>query len=213
MVTAFVRPDNHGLKAHRGSVSGSGRGDLHLRGIQQCINGPLAKHVRGLNHDKQWNLVFMNRENPLLHPNRSMCATPLTDLRACSAVIVPPPAALVMLGTPLRLQKVRRLVGLSALKCHLGTLAAQREDHYAPLDSIKKAPIWERVEWSSFHSLLARPVREPEMDTTDEAVHTIAVKKTDFSCSGTVEGPQVMVVQSVKQAVPGAFVAFKQCAL
>ena len=75
--------------------------------------------------------------------------------------------------------KVRRLVGAAAVKCHVGRWTAQHEDDYPPLESIKKAPISEGAEWSSFQSLqsiLARPVLEPELETCDEAVHTMHVE-------------------------------------
>ena len=101
---------------------------------------------------------------------------------------------------------MRRLLGPGVVKCHLGRLTAQHEDDYLqPWDSIKEAPIWEGAEWGSFRSILARPVLEPELEASDEAVHTMHVEG-QISCDGeSIEGPQVMFVQMVKRALLGAF--------
>ena len=101
--------------------------------------------------------------------------------------------------------KVRRLVGPAAVKCHLGRWTATHEEDYPPWESIKKAPLWESEEWGSFRSILARPVVEPEVETTDEAVHTLHVEGQISRDGEPIEGPQVMFVQMVRRALPAAF--------
>ena len=125
--------------------------------------------MRGLQRDRQWKLVFMHRENPLLHPSRSMCTTPLTVSKTSGAVIIPPRPPIVTLGTPEEMVNVRRLVGPAAVKCHLGRWTTQREDNYPPWESIKKSRFgkerngaasgasWQDLCWS----LSWRPVTRP----------------------------------------------------
>ena len=99
---------------------------------------------------------------------------------------------------------MRRLVGPAAVKCHLGRWTAQHEDDDPPWESIKKPPIWEQAEWGSFRIILARPVLEPELETSDEAVHTMHVEG-HISHWGINRGTQVTFVQMVKQTLPRAF--------
>ena len=70
---------------------------------------------------------------------------------------------------------------------------------------MKKAPIRGGAEWSSFQSILARPVLGPELETSDEAVHTMHVEGHISHDGESIEGPQVMFVRMVKRAQPGAF--------
>ena len=91
------------------------------------------------------------------------------------------------------------------VKCHLGRWASQHEDDYPPWESIKKASIWEGAEWSSFRSIPARHVLEPELETSDEAVHMMHVEGQISRDGKSVEGTQVMFVKMVKRPLPGAF--------
>ena len=60
-------------------------------GSDSALAAGLAKLVRGLKRDRQWKLVFMHFENPLLHPGRTMCAKPLIVSKTSGAVIIPRP--------------------------------------------------------------------------------------------------------------------------
>ena len=100
---------------------------------------------------------------------------------------------------------MRRLVGPAVVKCHLGRTRAHHEDNYPLCDSIKKAPIREAAEWGSFRSILARPMLELELETSGEAVHTMHVEGQISRYWESMEGPQVMFFQMVKQARPGSF--------
>ena len=175
VLTAFLRLDNHRPEVHLGAVPGSGRGDLHVSWSDSPSAVGLAKLVRRLKRERQWKLVFMHTENLLLHPSRNLCATPLTFSKTSGAVIIPPPPV-VILGTPKEMVKVRRPLGPVAVVCHLGRWTTQHEDDRAPLESIKRVPIWEGAEWSRFQSILARPLREPKL-TTNEVVHTMHVER------------------------------------
>ena len=121
----------------------------------------------------------------------------------CSHYTPPPPV--VILGTPEEMVKARCLVGPAAVKCHPGRWTAQHENDYPPCESIKKAPIWQGAEWSSFRSNLARPMLEPELETSDEVVHTMPVEGQISRDGDSIEGPQVTFVQTVTRALPGAF--------
>ena len=92
-----------------------------------------------------------------------------------------------------------------AVKCHLGRWTAQHEDDYPPWESIKKAPNWERPEWSSFRSLLARAVQEPKLATSDEAAHTMRVEEQISHHGEPITGAKVMFIHMVRRALPGAF--------
>ena len=112
----------------------------------------------------------------------------------------------VIVGMAEEKVKVRGLVGPATVECHVGRWLLQHEDDYPPWEPIKEALTWEGEEWSSFWSILARRVLEPEPEKYDEAVHTMHVEG-QISCDGeSMEGPQVMFVQLVKRVVPGAFI-------
>ena len=69
----------------------------------------------------------------------------------------------------------------------------------------RKRRLLEGAEWGSFRSILARPVLEPQLEPSDEAVHTIHVEKHISPDGESIEGPQVMFVHMVTRVLPGPF--------
>ena len=150
-------------------------------------------------------MVFMRLENPFLYPSRSMCATPMRIGEAFGAVIILPPPRVVILGLSEETVKMWRPMGPTAAKCRLRRWTTQLEDDHPPWESIKKAPIWEGAEWSSFRSILARPMLKPQLETRDEAVHTMHVEGQLSRDGQSTEGAQVKFLETVTRALRGIF--------